>query len=549
MLVLARIRRWLIGCRWVMLGLMMLLAFVEHGPWPGYGPLLAVLALGSLLQWGLHVGWERAPTPLSQQRVLGAILTLDFLIVAAACWLERGLESPFFFFLFVPVASAALEWPCQQVLLVVVLATTLCAASTLRHENLFLADPGNAVLRLAFFPALALGLIPLVRRLRETAAVAEVQDKVWERLAGVEIEDRVFERASELAQRLTGGETAGFVLYRRLEISPLYVLGRKEWSKTHREAILRLAQKAKPGEPFFTGNLQRDRRLRGEEVPFGGSWVSLFVDLRDGKHGVLFVHHSQPSSLPPWSPFLLEPVGRALTTQLQHARRLEAVRRAVEQDALTGLYAREAFLRYFQQEINRSRRYGHPLTLVLMAIRHLDLYNRVHSYEEGDQLIKAVVKTLLPLTRETDLLGRWSGNRLAVVMLETSVEDWHIPVQRWREAVRRELRWKRPPAPGLEPPSVDLVVGYAGFPEDGEVPTQLLDKAEERLQEAMEKEEVPIVPLAPPQPAAALAEEGKPPPPEPAPEPSFSSGALPPLKERLRLLKGRLAAAKERKEP
>lgn len=88
-------------------------------------------------------------------------------------------------------------------------------------------------------------------------------------------------------------------------------------------------------------------------------------------------------------------------------------------DRLTGAYNRQQFLLLAGVEFTRSRRYGHPLSLVLLHIDYGRPAKARHSKAVASKLLQAAAQTCLDNIREVDLLGRFSDNMLVVLLPET----------------------------------------------------------------------------------------------------------------------------------
>jgi two-component system, cell cycle response regulator len=106
---------------------------------------------------------------------------------------------------------------------------------------------------------------------------------------------------------------------------------------------------------------------------------------------------------------LLASVGWALGRQ---ADRLAALS---DTDALTGLANRRALRRRIAEELARSRRYDHPISLLMIDVDGLKPINDSYGHAEGDRIIRAVADTIRESLRATDLGARWGGDEFAVV--------------------------------------------------------------------------------------------------------------------------------------
>ncbi|QSQ23847.1 diguanylate cyclase [Pyxidicoccus parkwayensis] len=128
------------------------------------------------------------------------------------------------------------------------------------------------------------------------------------------------------------------------------------------------------------------------------------------------------------------------------ARRREELLALSRTDALTGLFNRRYFEERLNEEFARSRRYGAPLSLVMLDIDHFKRINDTFGHPFGDQVLKAVAQTARTRLREVDLLARYGGEELIALLPETGPEDALKVCERVREAIA---------SLGLEPPGGD----------------------------------------------------------------------------------------------
>jgi len=84
-------------------------------------------------------------------------------------------------------------------------------------------------------------------------------------------------------------------------------------------------------------------------------------------------------------------------------------------DQLTGLYNRVAITELLRAEIERSRRYRQPLSIVLADIDHFKRINDRYGHEAGDRVLAQIGAVLRHNTRKPDEVGRWGGEEFLVI--------------------------------------------------------------------------------------------------------------------------------------
>jgi len=144
-------------------------------------------------------------------------------------------------------------------------------------------------------------------------------------------------------------------------------------------------------------------------------------------------------------------------------------------DPLTGLYNRRLFSETFEKELNRGRRYGSPLGLVVLDLHRFKEVNDKHGHPRGDEVLRAAAATLKKALRTSDSAFRIGGDEFALLLPQTDAEQ-ALALSRRVETVFAEM---------LQPLQLTVGVsmdhGVATFPQDGEQVDQLIRVADERL--------------------------------------------------------------------
>lgn len=115
-----------------------------------------------------------------------------------------------------------------------------------------------------------------------------------------------------------------------------------------------------------------------------------------------------------------------LNERLQSER--EALARANEHlhelaitDSLTGVMNRYRIEHLVQAALANAERYGHVFSLILFDIDHFKQVNDTYGHDEGDRILKTLVKCLERCLREGDQLGRWGGEEFMVLATGTDL--------------------------------------------------------------------------------------------------------------------------------
>ena len=117
-------------------------------------------------------------------------------------------------------------------------------------------------------------------------------------------------------------------------------------------------------------------------------------------------------------------------------KQLEAeLKHMASHDALTGLYNRKALERKIDEEMQRSKRYQHPMSVFLLDIDHFKKINDTHGHTAGDLVLKTFARRLRHSIRSIDYAARYGGEEFVLVLPETSLDDARELAERLRHAI------------------------------------------------------------------------------------------------------------------
>ena len=144
-------------------------------------------------------------------------------------------------------------------------------------------------------------------------------------------------------------------------------------------------------------------------------------------------------------------------------------------DPLTGLYNRRLFTESFEKELNRARRYGLPLSIVILDLHRFKEVNDKYGHPRGDDVLRAAASTLQKALRTSDSAFRIGGDEFALLLPQTDAA----------QALALSRRVGTVFAETLQPlhlaVSVIMDHGVATFPPDGDQSDLLIRVADERL--------------------------------------------------------------------
>ncbi len=171
-------------------------------------------------------------------------------------------------------------------------------------------------------------------------------------------------------------------------------------------------------------------------------------------------------------------LGVVLHQRRQIARLSTRLSNASRTDPLTGLLNRRAFEELLESELERSRRTGRPLAVVVGDLDGLGELNSRLGLPAGDRVLQVTARDMLKWKRRIDSAGRIGGEEFALLLPETDERGAFLLAERLRRAAHRTF--------GGDTVPVTISFGVASYPEHGDRLDLLLSFATHAMSAAKE---------------------------------------------------------------
>ncbi len=125
-----------------------------------------------------------------------------------------------------------------------------------------------------------------------------------------------------------------------------------------------------------------------------------------------------------------------VASALENARLFADAQRLAITDGLTKLYTRRHFFELAYEEFYRARRYGHPLSILMFDLDHFKKINDTYGHSAGDEVLAKAAETCKETLRTNDLIGRYGGEEIVILLVETDVDAAHKVALRIWENIR-----------------------------------------------------------------------------------------------------------------
>jgi diguanylate cyclase (GGDEF)-like protein len=147
-------------------------------------------------------------------------------------------------------------------------------------------------------------------------------------------------------------------------------------------------------------------------------------------------------------------------------------------DELTEVGNRRNFDARIREEINRSTRFGHSFSLMLLDLDYFKKFNDEFGHPQGDTVLRGLGALMRSMCREGDVPCRVGGEEFAFILPETAKADGLAFAERMRRGVEVTIR-----CPDNSRP-ITISIGLAAFPEDAKTPEDLFRASDEALYES-----------------------------------------------------------------
>ncbi len=241
---------------------------------------------------------------------------------------------------------------------------------------------------------------------------------------------------------------------------------------------------AQHGESLLVEDVESDPRFQrlNRERYYTNSFISTPLFFQGSIRGVINVNNKRNrQSFTAEDLKLLEAIAGHAAVALANAHRYEEVLDRAQHDALTGLANHGHFWSSLGAELNRSDRYSHAFSLVMIDVDRFKEYNDRHGHISGDDVLRSVAKVISAQRRSCDHAARYGGEEFCVLLPETPLEGARLFAEKIREAVEESCGTPEGDGP------ITVSLGVASYPDDGRTAIELVKAADEQLYRAKDQ--------------------------------------------------------------
>ncbi len=224
-------------------------------------------------------------------------------------------------------------------------------------------------------------------------------------------------------------------------IADMYV-GAPQDSEAHdawRAMLLESAQHACPGKQLHsvTTQLALPGPMSGAARPHEGHLLTLPLTAGKERLGELLLLTSMERNLGRDQAMALDSALRHLALSLKNARRFQQACRDADCDSLTGLYNRRHFEQALGMEVERHRRYGQDMSLLMLDIDHFKNINDTWGHQAGDAVLRGVAELIGGTIRQADYCARYGGEEFVILLPHTGLDSAYTLANRLRRIIEK----------------------------------------------------------------------------------------------------------------
>ena len=190
--------------------------------------------------------------------------------------------------------------------------------------------------------------------------------------------------------------------------------------------------------------------------------------------GVLTLHSSQRNAFRESELQSLEAVADICANSIQNAHYVERVKQLAYLDGLTGIFNRRFFELRIMEEIERARRYGTGMAVIMADIDQFKRLNDEFGHLLGDEVLRQVSSLFHQQLRKIDVVCRYGGEEFAILLTQTNAAQAITIAEKLRRLVEGFQ------FPGV-PRTVTMSAGVAAFPAHGRSRDEIIRAADNGL--------------------------------------------------------------------
>ncbi len=151
-------------------------------------------------------------------------------------------------------------------------------------------------------------------------------------------------------------------------------------------------------------------------------------------------------------------------------------------DELTGFFTRNHLIAALGDALADAKRRRASIAFLVVAVDSFRAINEAYDFDTADQVFAAVGRRIRAELRDGDALGRYSGNKLGIVLMDCGESEMHTAAERFHAAIRRDII-----ATETSSVAVTVSIGGVSLPRHGRTVPEAMAHAQEGLHQARKR--------------------------------------------------------------
>ncbi len=233
------------------------------------------------------------------------------------------------------------------------------------------------------------------------------------------------------------------------------------------------------GKSIHIEDIEKENGFEGThfgEEDYTRSILAVPLRLGDRIIGMLSTQSYKPNAYTTEDLYLMEMLAANTAIAIENTRLLKEVQWLAITDPLTGLFNRRGFFELGQREVERFRRFSRPFSAIMMDLDHFKQVNDTYGHAAGDQVLIGLTNRLRSKIRDVDVIGRYGGEEIVIVLPETDLQGASLLAERLRSHVE-----SAPIDTERGPIQITISLGVAEFKANTPDLASLLDRADSAM--------------------------------------------------------------------
>lgn len=197
------------------------------------------------------------------------------------------------------------------------------------------------------------------------------------------------------------------------------------------------------------------------------------------KFGLVIAEHRYYKAFDEENVRLLSIIGQQVGIAMENAELYKKMQELATLDGLTGVHNKLFFQERLVREIENAREGNYKLSLAILDIDYFKIFNDTYGHLFGDMVLKNIASTIKNSVRSSDIVARFGGEELVILLPRMNLKDAHERMESLREKIAGMKLCDEDVAA-----SVTVSFGIACFPDTSLTDNELLQDADDALYQA-----------------------------------------------------------------